>query len=61
MLDPYKGITGYMYNFKLKLIFSLQIVLVVANSVDPDKMTRYRLSLHCLPTYLFRGFQFTKG
>ena len=52
-----------LYNFKLSL-FSLKIVLVLAKSADPDEMQPYaafHLGLHCLPKYLFRGFQNTKG
>ena len=52
-----------LYNFKL-FLFSLKIVLVLANSADPDEMRYYaafHLDLHCLPKYLFRGFQNTKG
>ena len=43
---------------------SLKIVLVLANSVDPDEMPHYgafHLGLHCLLKNPFRGFQYTKG
>ena len=35
-------------------------------NADPDEMqlqhnTAFHLGLHCLPKYLFRGFQYTKG
>ena len=51
---------GSVENF-LKYIFflSLRVVLILANSADPDKMQHYaafHLALHCLPKYLFRGF-----
>ena len=46
----YRGVTGY--NFQQKSIFfSLKIVFVLANSVDPDEMPHYaafHLGLHCL-------------
>ena len=38
--------------------------LILANSADPDEMQRYatfHLRLHCLPKFMFRGFQYTKG
>ena len=38
--------------------------LILANSGDPDEMQHYaafHLSLHCLPKYLFGGFQYTNG
>ena len=51
---------GYsLYNFKL-FLFSLNLT----NSADPGEMQPYaafHLDLHCLPKYLFRGFQNTKG
>ena len=43
----------------------LKVVLIfIANTADPDEMQLYaafHLGLHCLPKYLFRGFQCTKG
>ena len=42
----------------------LKVVLILANSEDPDDMQQYaafHLGLHCLPKYLFKGFQCTKG
>ena len=46
-------------------VLSLKIFLVlIANSVDLDEMQHhaaFHLGLHCLPKYLFRGFQYTKG
>ena len=44
-------------------LLSLNIALVLANSVDPDEMPGYavfHLGKHCLPKYRFRGFQYTK-
>ena len=49
---------------KLEVLQSFKIVLVVANSADPDEMPHYaafHLGLHCLPKYPFRGFQKGKG
>ena len=46
------------------VFLSLKVVLILANSVDPDEMQHYaafHLGLHCLPKYPFRGFQYTKG
>ena len=43
---------------------SLEIVLILANSANPDEMQHnavFHLGFHCLPKYLFRGFQYTKG
>ena len=37
--------------------------LVLATSTDPDEMLHhvaFHLGLHCLPKYLFRGFQSSK-
>ena len=37
---------------------SLKIVLILANSADPNEMQHYaafHLGLHCLPKYKFRG------
>ena len=49
---------------KLDVLLSLNVVLILANSADPDEMqhySAYNLCLHCLPKYPFRDFQFTKG
>ena len=46
------------------VVLSLKAVLILANSADSDEMQHYvafHLDLHCLPKYLFRGFQYTKG
>ena len=49
-----------------QVVFSimLKVVLILANSADPDEMQHYaafHLGLHCLPKYSFRGFQYTRG
>ena len=46
------------------VFLSLKVVLIWANSADPDEMqlfAAFYLDLHCLPKYRFRGFQYTKG
>ena len=51
---------GSGYNFLYKGVFlSLKVVLILANSADPDEMQH--LGLHCLPKYLFGVFQYTRG
>ena len=43
---------------------SLKVVLILANSADPDEMQHYaafHLGLHCLPKNLFRGLSVYKG
>ena len=45
-------------------VLRVKIVFVLMNSVDLDEMPHYvafYLNLHCLPKYLFKGFQYTKG
>ena len=42
---------------------NLYVFLTSVKSVDPDEMLHYavlHLGLHCLPMYLFRGFQYAK-
>ena len=42
----------------------MKIVLILANSADPDEMqddAAFHLGVHCLQKYLFRSFQNTKG
>ena len=42
----------------------MQVVLIVANSADPDEMQHYaafHLGVHCLPMYPIRGFPIYKG
>ena len=47
------------------VFLTLKVVLIIANSADPDEMQQhyaaFHLGLHCLPEYPFRGFQYTKG
>ena len=56
-LTPMKSINHGVF-------LSLKVVLILANTADPDEMQHYaafHLGLHCLPKYQFRGFQYTKG
>ena len=42
----------------------MNVVLLKANSAEPDEMQHdaaLHPGLHCLPKHLFRGFQYTKG
>ena len=42
------------------VLFSLKIILVLVNSVDPDERLHYaafHLGLYCLPRYPLWGFQ----
>ena len=42
------------------VFLSLKVVLILANSADPDEMpskVAFHLSLHCLPEYLFNHIQ----
>ena len=53
---------GSQVKFSLKF-WSLKVVFIIANSVDPDEMQQnaaFHLGLHCLPKYPFRGFQYTR-
>ena len=41
----------------------MKVVLIIANSADPDEMQHYaafHLGLHCLPKYPFRVFKDAK-
>ena len=45
------------------IFLSSKVVLILANSADPDEMQHYaafHLGFHCLPKYPFRVFQYTK-
>ena len=58
-----EGSQVIIYPTKIYL-FSLTIILGLANSVDADEMPHYvafHLGLHCLPKYQFRGFRYAKG
>ena len=44
---------------KLSVFLSLKVILILANSADPDGMQHYaafHLGLHCLPEYWFMEF-----
>ena len=46
------------------VFLSLKVVLILANSEDPDEMQHYaafHLGLHCWPKYLFRVSSIKKG
>ena len=56
------GVIGSFF-LNYDILLTLKIVLFLANSTDPDEMQHdasFYLHLHCLPKYLFRGFQYTK-
>ena len=43
------------------VFLSLKVVLILANSADPDEMEHdaaFHLDLHCLPKYPFRCVQY---
>ena len=45
------------------VFLSLIVVLILANSADPDEMQHYaafHLGLYCLQKYSFRSFLYTK-
>ena len=54
-----------MYGTDRAVFLSLKIVLILANSADPDEMQHnaaFHLGLHCLPKYLFSSSsEYTKG
>ena len=61
-IAQYEGHRWYFTNYDV--FTSLKVVLVLANGADPDEMQHcaaFHLGLHCLPKYLFRCFQYTKG
>ena len=50
----FQGVTGIIV-LNLDVFLSLKVVLISANSVDPDDMKHYdafHLGLHCLPKYV---------
>ena len=59
----FQGVT--VYNFQVKLsFFSLKIVFVLTNSVDPDEMAlkvAFHLGLHLLPKYSNKSHQYAKS
>ena len=59
----FKGVTGRTFPNDYELQSS-EMVFTIANIAGPDEMPHiaaFHLGLHCLPKYLFRGFQYTKG
>ena len=51
-----RGHSKNFLNYEVNL--SMNFVLIIANSADPDEMQHYaafNLILHCLPKYLLRG------
>ena len=51
---------GSQVEFSINYVFlSLNFVLILANSADPD--AAFRLGLHCLPKYPLWGLWYTKG
>ena len=54
----------YLKGFLIIVSLSLKVVLILANSADPDEMQHYaafHLGLTCLAMYPFRSFQYTLG
>ena len=63
---PLYKLKGHRLKFQKKphIILALSIDFVLANSADHDEMSHnavFHLDLHCLPKYLFRGYQSKKG
>ena len=50
-------------NVEIYVFLSQKVVLILANSADPDEMyyAAFHQEFHCLPKYPFQGFQYTKG
>ena len=51
-------------NLNFNIYLSLKVFFIFANSADPDEMQHhaaFHLSLHCLPEYPFKGYQYTRG
>ena len=57
---PLHTLRDQKYTFlSYNVLMSLRVVLILANSQDPDEMQLYaafHLRLHCLTNYLFKGF-----
>ena len=54
----------YLKGSQVDVFLPLKVVLILANSADPDEIQHYaafHLGLHCLPIYPFRGLPYTKG
>ena len=51
-----------IYNFQVKIVFlSLKIIVISANSLDPDEISHFapfHMGLHCSPKNLFLSHQF---
>ena len=57
-----RGQSSKCLNFNIFLF--LKIILILANSADPDEMppnAAFHLGLQCLPKYLLIGIQNEKG
>ena len=65
MGQPIVYFKGSQVDFsKLSCISLSEDFIILAKSADPDEMqygAAFHLGLHCLPKYLFMGFQYTKG
>ena len=58
----FKGSQVEFLNYDVFL--SLKVALILANSANSDEMQHYAAfhpGHHCLPKYMFSGFQYTKG
>ena len=55
---PFCILRGHRLKFlDYDVFLSLKVVLILANSANPDELQHYaafHLGLHCLPKYLFR-------
>ena len=57
-----RGATGYNIKIITIVFLPLEIVLFMADGVDPDEMRRYLafyLGLHCLPKNWFKSHQYS--
>ena len=60
---PLCTLRGHNKRFLNHVFLSLTVVLILANSAEPDEMQHdaaFHLGLHCLQKYLFRGFQYER-
>ena len=60
----FKGSQVDFLNYQVHVFQFGKVVLILANSADPDEMQHdvaFHLSLHCLPKYLVTDFKYTKG
>ena len=62
---PLYTLGGHGENFLYNNVFmSLNVILILANSADPDEMQHrdaFHLGLNCVPKYPFMGFPVYKG